>query len=133
MERNSSQAGKLLLGTGYEFEYLEGVGNGTQPISNPSNERTTSEIFSFFLNYSITDKFSIETVLPWRRIVNFSIKPNKPSFVRATDGFSDAIVLLKYNDYFFDDQIMATFATGLKLATGSVTDLDGNGDVISET
>jgi len=133
MERNSSQAGKLLLGTGYEFEYLEDVGNGTNPISNPSNERTTSEILSFFLNYSITDKLSIETVLPWRRIVNFSIKPDKPNFVRETDGFSDAIFLIKYNDYFFDDQIMATFATGLKLATGSVTDLDGNGDVISET
>ena len=133
MERNSSIAGKLLLGSGYEFEYLEDVGNGTQPISNPSNERTTSEILSFFLNYSITDKFAIEAVLPWRRIVNFSIKPDKPSFVREAEGFSDAILLIKYNDYFFDDQVMATFATGLKLASGSVTDLDDNGDVISET
>jgi len=133
MERNSSQAGKLLLGSGYEFEYLEDVGNGTQPISNPSNERTTSEILSFFLNYSVTDKFSVEAVFPWRRIVNFSIKPNKPSFVRETEGLSDVILMLKYSDFFLDDQIMATLATGLKLGNGSVTDLDENEDIISET
>ena len=133
MERNSSQAGKLLLGASYEFEYLQDVGNGTQPISNPSNERTTSEIYALFLNYSVTDKFSVETVLPWRRIVNYSIKPGKPRFVRETEGFSDVILLFKYSDYFLDDQILATFASGVKLATGSVTDLDEDGEVISET
>ena len=133
MERNSSQAGKLLLGSSYEFEYLQDVGNGTQPISNPSNERTTSEIYALFLNYSVTDKFSVETVLPWRRIVNYSIKPGKPRFVRETEGFSDVILLFKYSDYFLDDQILATFASGVKLATGSVTELDDDGKVISET
>ena len=136
MERNSSQAGKLLLGASYEFEYLQDVGNGTQPISNPSNERTTSEITALFLNYSITDKFSIETVLPWRRIVNSKISivtGSEGTYIRETSGFSDAIILFKYSDYFFDDQILATFASGLKLATGSVTDLDEDGKVISET
>ena len=136
MERNTSMAGKLLLGVSYEFEYLQDVGNGTQPISNPSNERTTSEISALFLNYSITDKFSVETVLPWRRIVNSKIsivEGSEGTYIRETEGFSDAILLFKYNDYFFDEQIMATFATGLKLATGSVTDLDRDGDAISET
>ena len=136
MERNSSQAGKLLLGASYEFEYLQDVGNGTQPISNPSNERTTSEISALFLNYSITDKFSIETVLPWRKIVNSKISIVEGSegvYIRKTEGFSDAILLFKYSDYFFDDQILATFASGLKLATGSVTDLDEDDKVISET
>ncbi|MBT5078332.1 MAG: hypothetical protein HN820_05790 [Candidatus Marinimicrobia bacterium] len=136
MERNSSQAGKLLLGASYEFEYLQDVGNGTQPISNPSNERTTSEISALFLNYSITDKFSIETVLPWRKIVNSKISIVEGSegiYIRKTEGFSDAILLFKYSDYFFDDQILATFASGLKLATGSVTDLDEDDNVISET
>jgi len=136
MERNSSQAGKLLLGASYEFEYLQDVGNGTQPISNPSNERTTSEITALFLNYSITDKFSIETVLPWREIVNSKIsivEGSEGTYIRKTEGFSDAILLFKYSDYFFDDQILATFASGLKLATGSVTDLDVDDDVISET
>lgn len=136
MERNSSQAGKLLLGASYEFEYLQDVGNGTQPISNPSNERTTSEITALFLNYSITDKFSIETVLPWREIVNSKIsivEGSEGTYIRKTDGFSDAILLFKYSDYFFDDQILATFASGLKLATGSVTDLDEDDKVISET
>ena len=60
MERNSSQAGKLLLGSSYEFEYLQDVGNGTLPISNPSNERTTSEIYALFLNYSVNDKFQLK-------------------------------------------------------------------------
>ena len=136
MERNSSQAGKLLLGASYEFEYLQDVGNGTQPISNPSNERTTSEITALFLNYSITDKFSIETVLPWREIVNSKIsivEGSEGTYIRKTEGFSDAILLFKYSDYFFDDQILATFASGLKLATGSVTDLDEDDKVISET
>ena len=136
MERNSSQAGKLLLGSSYEFEYLQDVGNGTLPISNPSNERTTSEIYALFLNYSVTDKFSVETVLPWRRIVNskISIVPeSEGTYIRETNGFSDVILLFKYSDYFLDDQILATFASGLKLATGSVTDLDEDGKVISET
>ena len=136
MERNSSQAGKLLLGSSYEFEYLQDVGNGTQPISNPSNERTTSEITTLFLNYSITDKFSVETVLPWRRIVNskISIVPeSEGTYIRETNGFSDVILLFKYSDYFFDDQILATFASGVKLANGSVTDLDEDDKVISET
>ena len=64
MERNTSMAGKLLIGTGYEFEYLQDafLEDRTDPISNPSNERTTSEITSIFLNYSITDKFSVEAV-----------------------------------------------------------------------
>ena len=136
MERNSSQAGKLLLGSSYEFEYLQDVGNGTLPISNPSNERTTSEIYALFLNYSVTDKFSVETVLPWRRIVNskISIVPeSEGTYIRETNGFSDVILLFKYSDYFLDDQILATFASGIKLATGSVTDLDDDGKVISET
>ena len=55
------------------------------------------------------------------------------TYIRKTDGFSDAILLFKYSDYFFDDQILATFASGLKLATGSVTDLDEDDKVISET
>ena len=136
MERNSSQAGKLLLGSSYEFEYLQDVGNGTLPISNPSNERTTSEIYALFLNYSVTDKFSVETVLPWRRIVNskISIVPeSEGTYIRETNGFSDVILLFKYSDYFLDDQILTTFASGIKLATGSVTDLDDDGKVISET
>ena len=136
MERNSSQAGKLLIGASYEFEYLQDVGNGTLPISNPSNERTTSEIYALFLNYSVTDKFSVETVLPWRRIVNskISIVPeSEGTYIRETNGFADVILLFKYSDYFLDDQILATFASGMKLATGSVTDLDEDGKVISET
>jgi hypothetical protein len=140
MERNSSQAGKLLLGASYEFEYLQDsyIQDGTQPIANPTYERTTSEISALFLNYSITDKLSIETVLPWRKIVNYKIRlDNDPElegpYVRETDGFSDAIILFKYSDYFFDDQILATFSSGLKLATGSVTDLDEDDKVISET
>ena len=135
MERNSSRDGKLLIGGGYEFEYLQNVGNGTELTSNPSNERTTSEITSIFLNYSVTDDFSVETVLPWRRIVNskVSIKDgSEGTYIRETSGFSDAILLFKYNKYFFYDQIMATIGTGLKLGTGSVTDLDSDGNVISE-
>ena len=70
MERNSTREGKLLVGAGYEFEYLQDAGNQLVSTSNPSQERTTSEIASIFFNYSITDDFSVETVLPWRRIVN---------------------------------------------------------------
>jgi len=136
MERNSSQAGKLLIGSSYEYEYLENVGNGTTSAPNPSDERTTSEIFALFFSYSITDKFSVESVFPWRRIVNSknSIVPGSEGiFIRETSGFSDGLLLFKYSDYFFEDQIMATFGTGVKFATGSVTDLDNDGKIISET
>ena len=70
MERNSSQAGKLLIGTSYEFEYLEKGFNGTKPAPNPSDERTTSSIFSLFISYSVNDNLTVEGVLPWRNIIN---------------------------------------------------------------
>ena len=74
--------------------------------------------------------------MPWRRIVNskISIVPeSQGTYIRETNGFSDVILLFKYSDYFLDDQILATFASGVKLATGSVTDLDEDDKVISET
>jgi len=137
MERNSSQAGKLLLGASYEFEYLQDVGNGKISAPNPSNERTTSEIASLFLSYSVNDKFSVEGVFPWRKIVNSknNIDDDFPTGIRIreTSGFSDVILLFKYSDYFFDDQVLATFGIGSKLATGSVTDIDNDEKIISET
>ena len=70
MERNSSQAGKLLIGSSYEFEYLEHVFNGTNSAPNPSDERTTSSILSLFLSYSVNDNLAVEGVFPWRSILN---------------------------------------------------------------
>ena len=137
MERNSSMEGKFLLGFSYEYEYLQDVGNGRTPAPNPSNERTTSEISSIFLSYSINDIFSVEGVFPWREIVNSknNIDDDFPTGIRIreTSGFSDVILLLKYSDYFFDDQILLTYGVGAKLATGSVTDLDNDKKIISET
>ena len=137
MERNSSQAGKLLVGTSYEFEYLENVFNGTNPAPNPSDERTTSSIFSIFVSYSVNDNLSVEGVLPWRDIVNAknNIDPTNPPglYIRESNGFSDALLMLKYSDYYFNDVVLATFGTGVKLATGSISARDNQGEVISET
>ena len=137
MERNSSQAGKLLIGTSYEFEYLENVFNGTKPAPNPSDERTTSSIFSLFISYSVNDNLTVEGVLPWRNIINAknNIDPTKPPglYIREANGFSDALLLIKHSDYYFDDAVLATFSTGVKLATGSISARDKQGEVISET
>ena len=137
MERNSSQAGKLLIGTSYEFEYLENVFNGTKPAPNPSDERTTSSIFSLFASYSVNDNLAVEGVFPWRNIINAknNIDPTKPPglYIRESNGFSDALLLIKYSDYYFDDSVLATFGTGVKLATGSISARDNQGEVISET
>ena len=137
MERNSSSEGKILIGTGYEFEYLEKVFNGRKSAPNPSDERTTSSIFSIFVNYSINDKLSAEAVFPWRNIVNAknNIDPTKPPglYIRESEGFSDALVFIKYSDYFFNDQILATFGSGIKFGTGSISARDIQDDVLSET
>ena len=137
MERNSSQAGKLLIGTSYEFEYLENVFNGTKSAPNPSDERTTSSIFSLFASYSVNDNLTVEGVFPWRDIINAknNIDPTKPPglYIRESNGFSDALLLIKYSDYYFDDSVLATFGTGVKLATGSISARDNQGEVISET
>ena len=137
MERNSSQAGKLLIGASYEFEYLENVFNGTKPAPNPSDERTTSSIFSLFASYSVNDNLTVEGVFPWRNIINAknNIDPTKPPglYIRESNGFSDVLLLIKYSDYYFDDSVLATFGTGVKLATGSISARDNQGEVISET
>ena len=128
MERNSSQAGRLLIGTSYEFEYLENVFNGMETAPNPSDERTTSSIFSFFLSYSVNDNLAVEGVFPWRSIVNAknNIDPTKPPglYIRESNGFSDALLLIKYSDYYFDDMYLATFGAGIKLATGGISARD---------
>tara|TARA_Y100000590_G_C15584330_1_gene963571 strand:+ start:320 stop:1159 length:840 start_codon:yes stop_codon:yes gene_type:complete len=137
MERNSSQDGKLLIGSSYEFEYLEKVFNGREEAPNPSDERTTSSIFSIFLSYSVNDKLTVEGVLPWRDIVNAknNIDPTKPPglYIRESSGFSDALLLIKYSDFFFDDQFLATIGTGIKFATGDISARDSQDEVISET
>ena len=137
MERNSSRVGKLLIGSSYEFEYLENVYNGTTSAPNPSDERTTSSIFTIFLSYSLNDNLTIEGVLPWRDIVNAknNIDPTKPPglYIRESSGFSDALLLIKHSDYYFDDAILATFSGGVKLATGSITSRDSQDNIISET
>ena len=137
MERNSSQAGKLLIGTSYEYEYLENVFNGTEKAPNPSDERTTSSITSLFINYSVNDNLTIEGVFPWRNIINAknNIDPTKPPglYIRESNGFSDMLLMLKYSDYYFDDMILASIGTGVKLATGSISARDSQDEVISET
>ena len=137
MERNSSQAGKLLIGTSYEFEYLENVFNGMKTAPNPSDERTTSSIFSIFLSYSVNDNLAVEGVFPWRSIVNAknNIDQTKPPglYIRESNGFSDVLLLIKYSDYYFDDMFIATLGAGIKLATGSISARDSQDEVISET
>ena len=137
MERNSSQAGKLLIGTSYEFEYLENVFNGTESAPNPSDERTTSSIFSIFLSYSVNDNLAVEGVFPWRNILNAKNNIDEDLdpglYIRESSGFSDALLLLKYSDYYFDDMFLATIGAGVKLATGSISARDIQDKVISET
>ena len=139
MERNSSATGKLLIGTSYEFEYLQNVYNGSSPAPNPSDERTTSSIFSIYLSYSITDNMSVEGIFPWRNIVNaknnIDFDGDIPTglYERKSNGFSDALLIYKYSDFFLDDAVMVTFGGGVKLATGSITATDDYENILSET
>ena len=91
--------GKLLIGGGYEFEYLEDVGNGTQLTSNPSNERTTSEITSIFLR---DDDESLEQRERFESLSQILIKMDIKPLEIYTEGKTklgriiDLIYLLDY-------------------------------------
>ena len=87
--------------------------------------------------YSVNDNLTVEGVFPWRNIfyAKNNIDPTNPPglYIRESNGFSDALLLLKYSDYYFDDAVLVTFGTGVKLATGSISARDSQGEVISET
>ena len=98
-------------------------------IINTTNQK------HFFYFYILNDNLTIEGVLPWRDIVNAknNIDPTKPPglYIRESKGFSDALLLIKHSDYYFDDAILATFSGGIKLATGSITSRDSQNNIFN--
>ncbi|NOZ08887.1 MAG: transporter [FCB group bacterium] len=132
MKRNSTEAGALLTGIGYEYEYLEDAQFGDQPAPNPKYEKTSNSTAFLYINYGVTDKLSVEAILPWRSVVNNKILYENPSFIRRTSGIGDLILLGRYSYSFFDQALQVNVGIGAKLATGRLDKPDPSGKRISD-
>ena len=140
MERNSTESGKLVIGLGYNYEYLSKAMVGTEEWININNERTNNTTYSIFLNYSVTDNFSLEAVIPFRLVTNEKIlfrgqydkQPEGGKYIRDTDGLADIVVMGRYGFYPFDNNLQMAFGLGVKLATGDTEAQDIYGKRFSD-
>ena len=87
----------------------------------------------FYLNYGVSNNFSLEALIPWQAVTNEKIlftgqsshQPEGGKYVRHSQGFGDALVMGRYQlDH---KKVHMALAAGIKLASGNAnaTDLYG--------
>ncbi len=131
-KRNDIAQGSLVVGTGYEFEYLNKVQYEDRSAPNPNYEKTANTTWVFYLNYGLSEKLFIEGLLPWRKVVNNKFTYETRQFIRTTFGFGDAILMGKYRFTIFDEWLQGTIGAGVKLATGMLEEPAPDGARISD-
>ena len=122
----------MIIGTGYEFEYLNQVQYNSRSAPNPNYEKTVNSTLIYFLNYGLTENLAIEALLPWRKVVNNKFTYNSRQFIRMSHGYGDAIIMGKYRFAFLEDFAAVTIGAGLKLANGKLEEPDETGNRISD-
>lgn len=80
----------------------------------------------------MTDKFFVEAVLPWRKVVNNKFTYDSRQFIRKSYGYGDAILIGKYQFDLFNEEMHGTIGVGLKLANGMLDEPDETGNRISD-
>lgn len=126
MERNTTEAGKLLVGLSYDYEYLSKAMVEDREWVNINNERTKITTYSIYLNYGLTEQFSLEAIIPFRLVTNekilfhgqYSYQPEGGNYVRDADGFGDVVIMGRYFLPELINEIQMAVGLGLKLATG---------------
>ena len=79
----------------YDLNILKTVKTGTEKLNDHARTRCTHSIL-FETGYSFNDRFSLDLFYSWIRQVR-EIKNNGNRDFTATNGFGDAVFLLKYN------------------------------------
>ena len=143
MERNTTEAGKLLVGLSYDYEYLSKAMVDDREWENINHERTNNTTYSLYLNYSLTENFSIEGIIPYRLVTNEKIMftgqysndeehplYNGGQYLRETDGFGDVVIMTRIGGIeskiipvnpdvvLNNDIVYFLFGLGIKLPSG---------------
>ena len=130
MERNRAYKDNLVIGINYDFSHSGDVKFNNIDAPNQFHEKTNSSTIAIYLSYGLSDKLSVEFILPWRSVINESI--NHPlsidgkKYIRSANGLSDAMILSRYGYYFSNDEILVNIGGGLKLASGKINAMDTN-------
>ena len=110
--------GTFQVALNYDYNNLNTLKAGNKVLDDSSRLRITHSILTN-LNYSITDKFSLETQISWvnqrRKISQF----NKVD-LEETSGIGDAVILAKYafSNLIGDNSVLNT-GLGVKVPIGS--------------
>ena len=140
MERNTTEAGKFLVGLGYDYEYLSKAIVEDREWVNINKERTKITTYSIYLSYGITEQFSLEAIIPFRLVTNekilfhgqYSHQPNGGKYIRDADGFGDVVLIGRYFIPELFDEFQFAVGAGLKLATGDTEAEDIYGQRFSD-
>lgn len=87
--------GGLQLGLNYDYNNLNTLNAGSSKLDDNSRKRITNSVL-VNLNYSFTDRFSVETLFTWVNQTRTISQFGNENFTE-TSGIGDAVVLAKYD------------------------------------
>ena len=140
LQYNSTVEGQLSIGASYEYEFLTDPLYGSRSIPNINRERTNNTATSLFVNYGLTNKFSLTLFVPFRSVTNEKVlfrgqnedQYNGGKYTRHASGLGDIVMLLNYAPPQFAKLPALLVSAGVKLANASVDATDKYGERFSD-
>ncbi len=140
MQYNKIVQGQLIVGANYEYEFLTDPIYGTRSIPNINRERTNNTATSVFLNYGMTEKFSLTLLVPFRSVTNEKIlfrgqnddQYNGGKYTRHASGLGDIVVMFNYALPHLSPLPSVLVSAGVKLANASIDATDKYGKRFSD-
>ncbi len=140
LQYNAIVDGQLTIGTSYEYEFLTDPIYGTRSIPNVNRERTNNTATSFFVNYGLSDKFSLTLFVPYRSVTNEKVlfrgqnddQYDGGKYIRHASGVGDMAFMLNYALPRFSKLPTILLSAGVKLANGSIDATDKYGKRFSD-
>ena len=115
----------------YDINVLRTLKEGTNFIEDRARERITRSLI-LSVGHSITDRFSIEALLPYVRQERNVMQPAGFDDFESTQGIGDLLILFKYRITSVENRKhVLSLGTGPKLPTGSAREVNGRGLILS--
>jgi len=115
----------------YDINVLRTLKEGTDLIQDRARERITRFLI-LSVGHAITDRFSIEALLPYVRQERNIRQLGGFNDFESTQGFGDLLVLFKYRVTSVENRKhVLSVGAGPKLPTGSAREVNGRGLILS--
>ncbi|GJM27367.1 MAG: hypothetical protein DHS20C17_00020 [Cyclobacteriaceae bacterium] len=111
----------------YDLNVLKTLKVGTEKLDERNRERVTHSLL-FETGYTFTERFSVDLFASYVRQERNISNPGLPDQNQHTDGFGDAVILLKYR-IIHKGPVTWTLGAGPKLPTGA-SDITNNGILV---